>query len=436
MSAASIPGEILARDDHGDSAPPGAADQQPSAKSVRALDFVNVFMADVKDGVGIYLAVYLLAEHHWRPGDIGIVMSLPWLIGILVQPLVGALIDNTTYKRHLLVAGSAAIAFSAVIVIFWPSFWPMVAAQSLVGLFQAVYPPAVAAITLGMVGHARLPARIGRNESLNHAGNMLAAIMNVVMALYISYQGIFYFSILQCLAIIVSTLLIKENDIDHRLARAAAVSDGKEAAPMSVKSLLLQRNVVAFIAAMFLFNVANGFMLPMLGQKISVHARWDSSVYLSICIIIAQAVMVGVAWMIGKHADMGRKKLLAIALLVLPLRPILFSAFANANILTALQVLDGLVAGVYGVMIIMMTADLSRGTGRFNLLQGVVYSAVGLGMAASSVLAGRVAEQYGFDAGFRFLAGVSFVTLLFFTFFVKETKPAAGSSAAPASTIV
>src|SRR4051794_31617176 len=57
-----------------------------TAGSLRALDWLTLFMADVKDGVGIYLAVYLLTEHRWNPAEIGLVMSLPWILGIAIQP--------------------------------------------------------------------------------------------------------------------------------------------------------------------------------------------------------------------------------------------------------------------------------------------------------------------------------------------------------------
>ena len=379
-------------------------------------------MADVKDGVGIYLAVYLLTDVGWNPGKIGMVMAIPWLIGIIVTPGVGALIDKTRFKRHLLIIGSIAIAFSAVLIIYWPTFWPIVLAQLLVGVFQAIYPPAIASISLGIVGHERLSPRIGRNESFNHAGNMIAAIINVGMALYISYHGIFYFSILQCLLIVVATLLIREKDIDHKLARAAKVEQDKEVSAARIGDLFSNRNTVMFIIAMFLFSFSNGYMLPLLGQKISVHDPRNSSVYLSICIIIAQAVMVVVAWIIGKNADMSRKKLFMLAFIILPIRPILFSLIEHPYVLTGIQVLDGLTAGVYGVLIILMMADLSKGTGRFNLLQGAVYCALGVGMALSTFVTGKVSEAYGFNNGFRFLAAISIVACLFFTFFVKETK--------------
>lgn len=393
----------------------------PAKRSLRALDWVNLFMADVKDGVGIYLSVYLLTEHLWKPGQIGIVMSIPSIVGIIVQTWIGAFIDNTKYKRQLLIVGSIAIAFSAIIVIQWTTFWPIVSSQVLVGIFQTVYPPAVAAITLGIVGQKNFSSRIGRNESFNHGGNMMAALANLVIAAYMSYKGIFYFSIFQCLLIIIPILLLREKDIDHYVARAAQREEDSISIT-SVQKLFSDRNTLMFLIAMFLFNLANGAMLPLIGQKIGLITPNNSSIYLSVCIMIAQAIMVIVARIIGRKAYLGRKKLFMIAFLILPIRPLLVSLFNNPFILTCLQLLDGMAAGIYGVMIIIMTSDLSQGTGRFNLLQGAIYTTVGIGVALSSFIGGMLADSYGYDICFRCLAVASIIALIFFHLFVRETK--------------
>jgi len=112
-----------------------------------------------------------------------------------------------------------------------------------VGLTQSVYSPCVAAITLGIVGHSLLSKRIGRNESFNHLGNMLAAIIAGLIGQFISYEGIFYFSIAQCLILVAAVLLIRERGIDHNLARGAETA---EQAPdvAGMKELFANRNIL------------------------------------------------------------------------------------------------------------------------------------------------------------------------------------------------
>jgi predicted MFS family arabinose efflux permease len=299
----------------------------------------------------------------------------------------------------------------------------------------------VAAITLGIVGHAALAKRIGRNESFNHLGNMLAAIIAGVIGRYISYEGIFYFSIAQCLGLVAAVLLIRERDIDHALARGATnEAQLLDAAPAetspepaaahqppaeeaaSVWQLLSNRNILVFTIAVALFHLANGAMLPLLGQKMGLADARNSSLYLSAAIIIAQGVMVFVAKYAGTAAEQGRKKILLAAFVLLPVRALLFACIANPYVLTAIQLLDGLGAGLFGVVSIIMIADLSKGTGRFNLLQGVVYSAIGLAAALSSILGGFIVEHFGYAAGFAALAGIGLLGIAFYWLLVPETK--------------
>lgn len=392
-----------------------------SSQSLKGLDWANLFMADVKDGVGVYLSVYLLTVKDWRPDQIGLVVAVPGIVGILVQPPAGALIDRTKYKRLLLMIASAIIAVCCLVIILTGTFLPVFLSQALVGLVQSVYSPCIAAITLGMVGHALLSKRIGRNESFNHFGNMLAAIMAGLIGRFISYQGIFYFSIFQCLALIAAILFIKEKDIDHELARAAETAEGSTNVT-GIKSLLGNRNILLFTISMALFHLANAAMLPLVGQKMGLIDKENSSLYLSGAIIIAQGVMAFVATYSGNKAENGRKKIMMIAFLLLPVRALLFAFIDHPIVLTCFQLLDGIGAGIFGVVSILMMADLSKGTGRFNLLQGLVYSAIGLAAALSSILAGVIVQHYGYTTGFISLAVIAIVAIFFFLISVPETK--------------
>ncbi len=389
-------------------------------------------MADVKDGVGVYLSVYLLAEQKWDPSRIGMVVAIPWLVSILAQSPVGGFIDHTLRKRLLLVVASAIVALSCLTVVFFPRLLPIAAAQVALGIVQTIFPPCVAAITLGMVGHERLSRRIGRNESFNHGGNMLAAVVAIFIGWFISYEGIFYFSVFQCVAIIAATLLIKERDIDHELARAAAEDHAPCGSSLAgAKALFSNRNIAFFTISMGLWNVANGAMLPLLGQKLGLDDVKHSALSLSICITIAQAVMIAVAPVASRLAERGRKRLFLVAFLLVPVRALLFALVDNKYALISLQVIDGLGAGIYGVLLIVMMADLGKGTGHFNLLQGTTYSAIGLGMALSNILAGFVVKQAGYSAAFVTLAGVGVLATLFFGSFVKEPRAPRHDSPAP-----
>jgi predicted MFS family arabinose efflux permease len=395
---------------------------ETKASSLKGLDWANLFMADVKDGVGVYLSVFLLTVRNWEPDKIGYVIAIPGLVGIVIQPLAGALIDRTTYKRALLIAASVIIALCCLAIILFKGFYPTFISQAVVGLVQSVYTPCVAAISLGIVGHALLSKRIGRNESFNHVGNMGAAIVAGLIGRFISYEGIFYFSILQCVALVLAMMFIKDQDIDHNLARAANESDDVKENNTGVMDLFRNRNILFFTIAMGLFHLANAAMLPLAGQKMGLVDKQNSSLYLSAAIIIAQGVMALVASYSGNAAKNGRKKIMIVAFLLLPVRAVLFAFISNPYVLTAIQILDGIGAGIFGVVSIIMIADLSKGTGRFNLLQGCVYSAIGLAASLSSIIGGLIVKNAGYSVGFLSLAGLAVLGLLFFMFLVPETK--------------
>jgi MFS family permease len=410
---------------------------EAKTRSLKGLDWVSLLMADVKDGVGVYLSVFLLTVRHWPADKIGLVIAAPGLIGILVQAPAGAYIDRTRYKRMLLVVASLIIAVCCLAVVLYNGFYPVLLSQLAVGFTQSVYAPCVAAITLGIVGRAALSQRIGRNESFNHLGNMVAAIIAGAIGRYISYEGIFYFSIIQCVLLVGAVLVIREEDIDHDLARGAAATDTEQTASVAgMKELLANRSILVFTVAMALFHFANAAMLPLLGQKMGLADQKNSSLYLSAAIIIAQGVMVFVAKYAGAASENGRKKVLLAAFLLLPVRALLFAFIDNPYVLTAIQLLDGIGAGLFGVVSILMIADLSNGTGRFNLLQGVVYSAIGLAAALSSIGAGYVVEHFGYAVGFCALAGIGVLATIFYWLLVPETKDiqiaAPTTSAAPA----
>jgi MFS family permease len=88
-----------------------------------------------------------------------------------------------------------------------------------------------------------------------------------------------------------------------------------------------------------------------------------------------------------------------------------------------IQLLDGIAAGIFGVIGVVIASDVMRGTGRFNLAQGLMALAVGIGAALSNVTGGYVVEKFGFATGFLTLAAISVFALVFFAVFMPETRP-------------
>jgi MFS family permease len=90
--------------------------------------------------------------------------------------------------------------------------------------------------------------------------------------------------------------------------------------------------------------------------------------------------------------------------------------------LVAIQILDGVGAGIFGGVSVLVIADLTQGSGRFNFTLGAISTAVGIGASLSQVIAGSIVHHSGFNAGFLFLAAVAAVALCILYFFMPETR--------------
>ena len=145
--------------------------------------------------------------------------------------------------------------------------------------------------------------------------------------------------------------------------------------------------------------------------------------FMSACVVTTQFVITLIASWSGKKAGTwGRKPLLLIAFGVLPIRGVLYTLTSNTALLVAIQVMDGIGAGIFGVVSVLVIADLTRGTGRFNLTLGAIATAVGIGAALSQVIAGSIVHHLGYRAGFLFLAGVASAAFAILYFFMPETR--------------
>lgn len=402
--------------------------RQPSKKSLRALDFLNVFLADVRDGVGPYLGIYLKSSHNWNPAEIGMATAASSIATVIAQTPAGALIDRLRQKRMLIVVAAVVVSIGCMSIALLPAFPVIIACQVLIGGAAAVFPPAIAAITLGLVGHRRLDRRVGRNQSFNHAGNLLAAALAGLIGQFVAPKGIFFLVAVMAIGSAISVLMIREKEIDHELARGATddeEDDRQEHHLEGILQLLSDRRILFFALAVILFHFANAAMLPLVGQLLARGGQGtgiDGTVYMSACIIIAQLVMIGSANIAGRLAEAGRKRVFLISFVVLPIRGVLYTVWHNPFFLVSVQILDGVAGGIFGVVSILMVADLTKGTGRFNLTQGMLATSVGIGASLSNVLAGFVAKNAGYNASFLMLAAIATLALAVFWFLVPETK--------------
>lgn len=401
------------------------AGKTPSRQSLLALDYLNFFLANVQAGVGPFLATYLTVRHNWNTAHIGVALSIMGVATLLAQTPAGALVDACKAKRLLLIMATLTMGVSCLAITFFPhSIMLIDAAQALNGVAAAVFPPAIAAITLGMVGQANLAARTGRNMVFNHAGKIVAAAFMGMVGHFWGHEWFFYLVALAGGAGIVATLCLRNADIDYLQARAARPTAIPEQVVMSrLSTVLADRHILVFTTVVLLFHFANAAMLPLAGQFITRNDNSLASLGMAACVIAAQLVMVPVAALSGKTADQwGRRPLFLLGFAALTLRGVLYTLSSNPFFIVFVQLLDGIGQGIFGVVSVLVVADLTQGTGRYNLVLGTIGTAKSIGAALSNLVAGYIVHVQGFNAGFLILAAIAAAGFLDYYFFMPETK--------------
>ncbi|MBI3691391.1 MAG: MFS transporter [Mycolicibacterium aromaticivorans] len=379
-----------------------STDRRPSTRSLRALDGLNFFLADVRDGLGPYLAIYLLATrgpaHGWDEATVGSVITISGLVGLVVQTPAGALIDRIPHRRMVLIVA-------------------------------AVFGPGIAAISLGLVGARLLTPRIARNEAFNHAGNAASAGIAALLAIQFGPVVVFWLMGVLALLSIASAARIKDSEIDESLARGLSADHTVDSHASSWSVLFKSRTLLAFAAVVFVFHLSNAAMLTSVSQLLVRVAGKDSATSLTaLCVLAAQLVMVPVAIVVGRTADSwGRKPIFVAGFAVLAVRGVLYTVSDNPVWLVAVQTLDGVGAGIFGALFPVVIADLTAGTGHFNVTQGALATVQGAGAAISAGLAGALIVAAGYHTTFITLSVIAVAGLVLYVAAVPETRAPAQS---------
>jgi predicted MFS family arabinose efflux permease len=399
----------------------------PSKRTLRGLDWLNFFLADVQTGVGPFLAIYL-SKYGWNEQLVGVALSVGGIAGITAQTPAGALVDRLHSKRALIAAGVIALATGALLIATLPTLWPIMTAQVLIGASSSIFIPAICAISLGVVGHELFDRRQGRNQAFNSAGNVVAAVSMGVIGYFFSDRGIFFFVVASAMPTLWALGRIRPDEIDYNLARGARPASPKDGAPSAkdgaarFTDLLKIRGLAVFLLCAVMFHFANAAMLPLLGEMLSKGHGRTSMMFMSACVVTTQVVITVIASSAGaKAGDWGRKPLLLIAFAVLPIRGVLYTLTDNVAALVAIQILDGVGAGIFGVVSVLVIADLTQGSGRFNFALGAITTAVGIGASLSQAIAGGLVHHFGYRSGFLFLAAVASVAFAVLFFYMPET---------------
>ncbi len=377
--------------------------------SIAALNAVNFFMADVRDGLGPYLGVFLQNEK-WSPSEIGLVMTIGGLAGVIATTPLGALVDKVHSKRLLVIVAGLATVLASFLILYVPTFGATAFSQVATGIAGAVIAPGIAGITLGLVHQSGFTRQVGRNEAYNHAGNVAAAVACGVFGYMFGLGAVFVVLAAMALCSLIALAFIDPNKIDFDAARGAGGESGHEVKDWSV--ILTCKPLLVLAATLLLFHLGNGAMLPLLGQSLVAQGAGDPSAYTSMTIIVAQLAMIPMAlfaaWLAEKR---GYYLVFVLALISLPIRGAIAALVTGPIGLYPVQVLDGVGAGLTGMAVTGLVARIMSGTGRVNAALGAVMTMQGVGAALSPALGGYVAQHFGYAASFMVLGCVAFFAL-------------------------
>jgi MFS family permease len=335
------------------------------------------------------------------------------------------LLDTIRAKRAIVALGVLVVAFSAMIIEFRPTFSLVLIGLTLQGITGGVLGPAITAISLGVVGHSALPERLGRNQRFAATGSLAAAALMGLLGYAFSYRAIFLLVVVLILPLFVALTRIHAADIHFGRSCGAPHHHTPDLPARAGRaSLCMSPGLIVLGACLFFFQFANASVLPLVGEALIYQGDSRSSLIVSALIVLPQIIVAVIAPWVGRQAkDRGRRPLLIIGFGALPIRVLLFTLITDPPLLLLFQLLDGISGAVIGVLTALVIADLTDGTGRFNLSQGLVGTASGIGASLSTALFGLIAASFGRTVVFLSIASVALLAVLIAWFAMPETRP-------------
>ncbi len=376
----------------------------------------------MQTGFGPFVAVYLTTQK-WTQVEIGLVLSVSGLVALVGQMPGGALVDAARSERLVAAVALVAIATAALAYAAWPIFPIILTAAMLHAAGSCVLGPAIAAISLGLVGRASIGERLGRNARFASLGNGIAAAVMGTCGYLVSSRAVFLVTVALTIPTLFALTRIHAEEIDPERAHGAVPQRAPDHSATSMAGLLRKRPLLIFAGSVLLFQLANAAMLPLMGGVLTTRSSDWATVMIAACIIVPQIIVAVMSPWVGRKAHQwGRRPLLLIGFAALPLRAILFATVHDPFLLVVVQALDGITAAILSVMMPLIVADITYGTGHFNLAQGLVGTATGIGASLSTVLAGYASDSFGSSVAFMGLATVAAVGLTVVWAAMPETR--------------
>jgi len=464
----------------------GATGDVTNDRARQLLTWVGLFLGELRDGLTMInmQSAFLIASKNYQEKQVGILFFVFGISQFLFQTPAGYIMDYSDKKVHLLAFASVTTTTLTVLTAMTAeeeggNLGLMIVIKFLQGAVTSLIPCGLNSITQGIVGTVGMTSQVSRNEMMNHLGTAIIVFTGSVIAYqrYPYIGALFVVSPIACVGVIYFLSRIKPGDIDHDAARGlimenkspnsaqndtinqpsevnkttpsfnfgfgnSANSDssvaGLQLGTKADTPLQVMRDpiLLTFTLICFLFHTANGCILPLVMQSLALEGGRSGILLSGFCIIVAQVFMVVTAKICGeKSAIYGRKILFLIGFFSVPLRcliltGLLFLRDQNGSslflqmLMLSTQILDGVGAGAFGTMYILVTSDISGGTGRFSLTLGITTAAMSIGGTVSGYLGETLAEDLSYREAFIILGIMALVPALLYLFCMPETLPA------------
>ena len=396
-----------------------------SRRLLRGLDWLFFFVADLQTSFGPFIAVYL-TDHRWTQAQLGVALGVGSATAMLAQVPAGLLVDALRSKALASAVALVGICGSAVLLAQSPQFWPVLLAQSLFGFASCMLGPSLAALTLGLVSRPEIPERLGRNARFAAVGSAVGAGMMGACGTWVSTRAVFWLAALLCLPALVALRSLGRQAGAPPTAKLEPTEHLLAASHETMRHVLLDRRLWAYIGCALLFTLANAAMLPLAGVEITKRADEHASLIIAACILVPQLLVAALSPLAGSAAQRwGRRAVLVVGFCALPARALLLATVTDPYWIVPVQALDGLGGAAFGVMTPLIASDMSGTGGRFNLRMGILGLAVGVAATVSNTVGGAIASDLGAQTAFLALALAGFGAVLTAAFAMPETRPAA-----------
>ena len=198
-----------------------------------------------KTGFGSFVAVYLTAQK-WTEVDIGLVLTIGSLVGLAGQIPGGAIVDAARSTRRAAALAVMALGASAFALAAWPIFIVVLGSRIAQAGASCVLGPAMAAISLGLVGRDAIGERLGRNASFASVGTGLAAAGMGASGYYLSNRAVFFVAAVMVVPALIALFQIESSEIDSARAHGDTSRSHRSNIAWGLGSLLADSSLRIF----------------------------------------------------------------------------------------------------------------------------------------------------------------------------------------------